>query len=450
MRTERARLPAALAWTVAVLAIAMVGIALILWAARGFGALPVSFGRTAFGVIGLVVAPLTYTTFGALLAARIPRNPVGWLLLACGFLLATMLPVNLLVAIAHESLRPPEPGLVAVAWLRNTFATPGVLTLLIVAVFVFPEGRPINARWSIGIVTAIAAGALLAIGAALNPLGMVTYPTLPNPTGASPRLATAVTAISVTGVTLAVVAAVHAVASIAVRYRSGGEERRAQLKWILLASMVTAFAVIPFLMTRYLLDVGNTLGEIASLGIQLAMSTFPIAAALAISRYRLYDVDLLIGRTLVYVPLMAILGGLYTAGIAVFQRLFVAFTGKTSDVAIILTALIVASIFTPLRKLLEGALERRFPTMPDRAASVAEKSPAALPALAATSVPIAEFRAVGKDDRIDCPIAGSQVGLSACLECPQLRAITRPPTRGVVCEAVPRSHVLSSPGVSRS
>jgi hypothetical protein len=318
-----------------------------------------------------------------------------------------------------------------------------VLTLLIIAVFVFPDGRSVSPRWTIGIAAAILAGGLLALGAALNPLGMVTYPTLPNPTGLPADLAPFVTAITVTGVTVAIVAAIHAVASLASRYRAGDDVKRAQLRWIVLATMVTALAAIPFLMTRYLLDVGNAVGEVAALGIQLAMSTFPIAAALAISRYRLYDVDLLIGRTLVYVPLMAILGGLYTAGIAIFQRLFVAFTGKTSDVAIILTALLVASIFTPLRRLLEGALERRFPTRPqpqsiEAAPEAAPHGQEAVPAFVPTpstaaAVPLADFRVLGDDDRVDCPYKGYAVGLGTCLECPQLKAVTRSPVRGVVC-----------------
>jgi hypothetical protein len=272
---------------------------------------------------------------------------------------------------------------------------------------------------------------------------MVTYPTLPNPTGVGQDLVPVVNAIQVTAVTLAVVAAVHAVASLAWRYRSGDTVGRAQLRWILLASMITVLAAIPFLMTRYLIDVGNALGEVAALGVQLAMSTFPLAAALAISRYRLYDVDLLIGRTLVYVPLMAILGGLYTAGIAVFQRLFVAFTGKTSDVAIILTALLVASIFTPLRKVLEGALERRFPMRSETTRAAEPGPPPAvehevLPARAARQ-PVAEAVSLARvlpirgEDKVDCPVRGHEVLLGTCLGCPKLLAISRSPEPAVIC-----------------
>jgi hypothetical protein len=77
-------------------------------------------------------------------------------------------------------------------------------------------------------------------------------------------------------------------------------------------------------------------------------------------RYRLYDIDLIINRTLVYVFLVGILGGLYTASIAFFQRVFVAFTGNTSDAAIVITALVLAGVFTPIRKALEALVDRQF------------------------------------------------------------------------------------------
>lgn len=439
-RVGNGRTAAIVAWTLGVGGMLIICFALLIWAGRGFGSLPVSFGRGVIGVIGLVVAPLTYLTFGALLAARIPRNPVGWLLLGCGLLLASMLPVNLLVALAHESLKQPDSQLVAVAWLRNTFATPGVAALLAIAVYLFPDGRPTGRRWSAGIAVAIVAGLLLALGAALNPQGMLTYPTLPNPTAVPADLQPLVNAVTVTAVTLMCLAAVHAIASLASRYRSGDAVRRAQLRWIVLATMITALAAIPFLLTRYLVDVGDTLGDVAALGVQLAMSTFPIAAAAAISRYRLYDVDLLIGRTLVYVPLMAILGGLYTASSALFQRLFVAFTGQTSDVAIVLTVLVVASTFTPLRRSLEGTLERRFPKSRGLQALAAEEAehndiplPQASPSTSLATVPLAQMHEISDDDLVDCPLVGAPVHLSRCLTCSRLRAITTAPSRSVVC-----------------
>jgi hypothetical protein len=81
---------------------------------------------------------------------------------------------------------------------------------------------------------------------------------------------------------------------------------------------------------------------------------------IAVTRYRLYEIDHLISRTLVYVPLTALLAGLYAATVTLLQRVFQSFTGTTSDAAIVMSTLILASVFTPLRKWLEGIVERRF------------------------------------------------------------------------------------------
>jgi hypothetical protein len=86
----------------------------------------------------------------------------------------------------------------------------------------------------------------------------------------------------------------------------------------------------------------------------------PIAIAISILRYRLWEIDLLISRTLVYVPLTAILAGLYTASITLFQRLFGAFTGNKSDTAIVISTLILASLFTPIKNSLQSVVDRRF------------------------------------------------------------------------------------------
>jgi hypothetical protein len=97
----------------------------------------------------------------------------------------------------------------------------------------------------------------------------------------------------------------------------------------------------------------------------LALAAFPVAAGIAILKYRLYDIDLLINRTLVYVPLTGILAGLYAASIALFQKLFVGITGEKSDAAIVITTLILASSFTPIKNSLQSTVDKRFKEVPD-------------------------------------------------------------------------------------
>jgi hypothetical protein len=92
----------------------------------------------------------------------------------------------------------------------------------------------------------------------------------------------------------------------------------------------------------------------------LSLISVPVSAAIAILRYRLYDIDVLISRTLVYVPLTGGLAGLYAASVALFQRLFQALTGDKSDAAIVISALVLAAVFTPARNTLQGIVDRRF------------------------------------------------------------------------------------------
>jgi hypothetical protein len=435
------------------LAIAIVAVtllALLLWVAEGMRPMPVTYGRSALGVLGLIFAPICYAAIGWLLATRVSGNPIGWLFLVAGAAVSSMLPVNLAVAGALEALRPASAGVIVAAWGRTVFSVPVMLSVLITAALIFPNGRPLPGLWRLGPWTALAAGALLALATALDPRGLATYPAIPNPTALPYGWIPWVTILRVTAVALAVASLAAAVGSLWTRYRTGDAVSRAQLRWIILGVGIAAVLVVPYLAVRYVTVVGNELGEFLAAAAQLGSCAFPVTAAFAISRYRLYEVDMLIGRTLVYLPLSAALGGLYTGGIALFQRIFVAVTGETSDVAIVMTILLVATAFTPMRKWLESVVERRFPAqaapqpaaMPEpgqtisgrRArADAAEVSMAVTPT-AATSIAMARLVSVEPSGNVACPL-GVERNLAYCLTCPDFVAVARQPSLTVVCEA---------------
>jgi hypothetical protein len=452
----------------AVATITLVATTVLVWVGRGFETLPVSFARTAMGVIGLVVSSSCFGVLGALLAARVPRNPIGWLFLATGFVLATMLPVNLLVAATSEAFRPADPLLVLIAWARTTFATPLVLTLLIVSGYLFPTGRPLSLAWWGAIVATILGGLLLATAAALNPEGLVTYPSIPSPLATPAGLAPFVRIALILAVAILLVTIALAVTSLALRYRRGSSVTRMQLRWILLAVGITAATASPYVIVRYVVPVPDAVGEASAMIAQLGACSYPIAAALAVARHRLYDVDVLIGRTLVYVPLMAILAGLYAASVTLFQRVFVALTGGQSDLAVVLTALVVAGGFTPIRSMLEAAVADRFTTTNGSAATTATLEgqaaaepravmatqrrhtelpatatapPVAAPSVAAPSVAASSSRAIPVssllrlDDggQVACPLAGHTVPVSRCLSCMSLQAVVTGADAAIVC-----------------
>jgi hypothetical protein len=156
------------------------------------------------------------------------------------------------------------------------------------------------------------------------------------------------------GFALYVAAALVAGTSVVVRYRRAAIEQRQQIKWFAFAGIMFVPGAIaglsPLLVGQVFL---------------LACAFFAVAAiAIAILRYRLYEIDLIINRTLVYGALSAILAGIYTASITLSQRIFTAVTGERSDAAIVLTTLIVVSLFTPLKTKLQETVDRRLKTPP--------------------------------------------------------------------------------------
>ena len=446
--------PGLIAAGTAAAVVATVILSLLIWIARGMADMPVSYGRTPIGVLGLVLSPICYAAVGGILGARLPRNPIGWLFLLMSVSLGIMLPVNLLVTSAHDSLHPAAATVVWLAWLRTTFGTPVVLSVAVVAVQLFPNGRTLPGRWAAGVWLGLVGGLILQVATAIDPVGLITYPTLPNPMALPYVLKDAVNVVRSLGVGLVIAAAGVAVASIWLRYRHGDAVCRAQLRWIVLAVAVTVAAGVPFVIARYVLRATDDTGELLSAIAQVGSCAFPLAAAFAISRYRLFEVDVVIERTLVYLPMMAILGGMYTGGIALLQRIFVAVTGSESEAAIVMTILVVASVFTPLRRSLESMVDRRFAghghangagpatpwegqplVAPGRSTLEVAKAGAVVRAQAegrGRSLSRAHLATVAADGGVNCPL-GSGRTIRDCLSCPYLEAVGDAADLTIVC-----------------
>ena len=144
-----------------------------------------------------------------------------------------------------------------------------------------------------------------------------------------------------------------AAGSLFVRYRRGDSIVRAQLRWF---GLIAVVVVIAFVLATLLAENGEVFFGIGV----TAIACLPITIGVAITRYRLYDIDLIINRAIVYGTLTAILAGIFTAGVGLGQRLFVAFTGESSDAAIVLVTLVVATLYAPLRKRIEAVIDKRF------------------------------------------------------------------------------------------
>jgi hypothetical protein len=333
---------------------------IVVWGGQRFRPPPVSFIQgPAIYVVEMAMA-LAYGAMGWLLATRLSRNPLGWLFLLIGLAMAAQMMATFLVQESHQVFRPMEPLALAAAWAGSTLHLPLTVVLLMLVFMLFPDGRPLGLRWALaGWIGVIGAGlVMLAVG--LAPEGLQWFPSLANPLAAPPAIRPLLPVVNVVGVALMIGGVTVAASSLVVRYRRSLSIERAQLRWIAVAVVFLSAAGVPFIIARYVLDLDYASGEMM-LAIALAAGAFlPIAAAVAVLRHRLYDIDLILNRALVYLPLTAILGGMYTGGVAFSQRVFVAVTGDRSDAAIVLATLITASMFTTLRNWLQAFVDKRF------------------------------------------------------------------------------------------
>ena len=309
-------------------------------------------GDWSFDVVfGLVF--LLYPTVGALVAARFPGNPVGWVLLGAGLLMYLGELASNYALYGLETDPGSVPGAMTGAWLSSwlfyvpLFAVPPTLFLLV------PDGRLLGRRWRWVAGAVIAGVPLVLVSSALSTGPLEDqFDDLENPYGveaASPLLGVA----GGLGLLLVVIGILGSVASLVVRYRRLREQRQ-QLKWLVVAGAVIAAAAAAAVV---LFAIGqDTAGGTTTL---VAFGFVPVAAGIAILRHRLYDVDLVVNRALVYGALTAILAGAYL-GLVLLLGLALGPLTNQSDLAIALSTLAVAALFQPARRRVQALVDRRF------------------------------------------------------------------------------------------
>jgi len=304
--------------------------------------------------VALVAVTVGYATVGALLAGRSGAGRISALLLAGGALFA-LIPFGYIFGGALALYQPRSTLVDTIQLLGPVAIGPGFATILPALALAFPDGRLPSPRWRWPVAVAVGViglatflqltrpGALIgaAAGARRNPFGIDAMP------AALSDVAFPLVSIGILAITL------FGVVAVVVRYKRGDPVARQQLRWFLAA---VSIAALPLALTAIPPIGGPATALVAAIGLILV----PIAVGIAVTRYRLYEIDHLISRTLVYVPLTALLAGLYAATVTLLQRVFQSVTGDKSDAAVIISTLILASVFTPLRKWLEGIVERRF------------------------------------------------------------------------------------------
>jgi hypothetical protein len=303
------------------------------------------------GVLVAIFEALALTALaaiGAVVASRQPRNPIGWILCAIPLFLGMLI----LGSHAYWSValdQPERSGLDEfLAWGTSWIWIPAMVPALNLFPLLFPTGRPLTPRWRPAVWAAIASAPALFVGTAFAPGPLEEYP-IDNPLAAPGALEVPVTVVGHVGFALMVAVTFAAPVSLAIRFRRSRGVERQQLKW------VTAAAAFVVLMV-FVIPTEQIAGDYAGFLVLLVGLTL-VAGAVAISmlRYRLYDIDLVIRRTLVYAGLTATLGAAYLglvllAGLAVGE----------SDVAIAGSTLAVAALFRPVRARIQSEVDRRF------------------------------------------------------------------------------------------
>ncbi len=331
-----------LLWTVTMILLALGLLLLVL-------TLDVPSGN-AWAPRGALVPFITiFATVGALVASRQPRNWVGWLSLYIGLGFAFLSVADGYSNYTLVVSPGAEPFGLVMAWLNNWLwilvGVPSGIFLLLS----FPNGHLLSPRWRLAVGVSILGAIALALPFAFTP-GQFSrgYTNFTNPFGFAGPSNWELLFLNL-GYILILLALAAAVLALVLRLRRAQGKERQQLKWFVYAAAVVGILAPTAAMPDQTLHL-----------IYIAANTgIPLSVGIAILRYSLYDIDLLINRTLVYVPLTAILAGVFAATVT-FSQKFVPLLGASSDASIVITTLVVVTVFTPLKDRLQALVDKRF------------------------------------------------------------------------------------------
>ena len=299
-----------------------------------------------------------FSSVGAIVASRRPENPVGWLL--CLWALSESIShFSAQYAIYALLARPDSlPAGQAMAWVSSWLVFI-VIGLSVLSILLFPTGRPPSRRWRwltwltvafvlVGAVSgAFSSGPVDGLGPIRNPLGIEGFSDVSD---------------SIVFNMVALVLVVAAASSVFVRLRRAKGIERQQIKWFAYAAAASVMGLVLAHIIPDVIEVPLWFERIGRAIFLLLLPAMPISMGIAILRYRLYDIDLIINRTLVYGSLTLMLALVYFGGVTATQSLFRTLTGQEQQpqLAIVVSTLAIAALFNPLRGRIQSFIDRRF------------------------------------------------------------------------------------------
>ena len=347
----RSRSASWLAWSLAGLSVAMfvAGVALTILSLSGA---PDTRPSSTWGTVGglLIFVPfLAFPLVGALIASKRPHNPIGWICLTAGlFWMLISLPISF----------GPYP--VTSAALTQGVWVPPVGLLGIYVILLFPDGKLPSRKWRPFAWFAGMVMFLICVGFIFLPGPLEGYPGVRNPFGLEGQPWASVAASVV--LPLLPLCMLASALSLVWRYRHAGREMREQIKWVAFAASLVAAGYLVTLISGLVLasEASSAWRAFLEIMVQLSFAGIPVAIGFAVLKYRLYDIDFIINRALVYGLSTILLVATYFGGVVGSQYVFRTLTGGETQLAIVASTLAIAAVFNPLRRRMQAFVDSRF------------------------------------------------------------------------------------------
>jgi len=308
---------------------------------------PLTLGLLVRGAGAALVFPLGYATIGLVLSLRRPANPIGWLYAASGLVWSVTIPFEPWLAQLVRDHQPlPLVAQLAVVASQVIWA-PAIALGITLPFMLLPDGRLRSRRWRVVVAAAVAGVAMFVVGAILSPGQSSNDPiAIDNPfglAGVAGRVAIVVTSI---GLVLYAVSLPAALVCVVLRFRSSRGVERQQLRWVAAGAAVAVLVLLP-------LPGGEWLPAFMTV---VGLLCMPVSVAVAVLRYRLWDLDRLVSRTVTYVLVTGLLVLPYLLILPAATRL----AGGSGSLAVAAATLAAAALFQPLRRRVQDLVDRRF------------------------------------------------------------------------------------------